>query len=418
MNAKIDHILKRTENYLEEKLLPFWASRITDPYYGGYQANLNREGERTDVTDKSMLCQARTLFSLSHASRMGFEWQGARPLLHQGIYFLENYFKDIENGGYYWMTRADGTVLDDHKVVYGHAFLIYAFSEYALLTGDRKAKDEACNLFEILNAKATDQLNGGYYQHFDRKFNLSVHKKDGCMKSLDVHMHLMEAFTSLYELTENPRHEFALKQITDLIFKKMLDPQTQLAYSMFTSDWEPASTLKLSTVWGSDRFDSNEEKPVEITSYGHNLELSWLYLHSLRVLKKDPKLGIEKVLPLVNHARDFGVDVDYGGIYVEGLMNGNATDLEKEFWQQAEALVGFLELYCLTNDQSYWDAFERVYHFVFEKMIHWDVGEWFPLLSREGKVKWDYMGHHWKISYHTVRSIVQVVLRLRKLVYK
>jgi mannose/cellobiose epimerase-like protein (N-acyl-D-glucosamine 2-epimerase family) len=57
-----------------------------------------------------------------------------------------------------------------------------------------------------------------------------------------------------------------------------------------------------------------------------------------------------------------------------------------------------------------------VHDFVFAKMIHWQVGEWFALLSREGKVKRDYLGSNWKICYHTLRSMILVVDRLKKLV--
>ena len=48
-------------------------------------------------------------------------------------------------------------------------------------------------------------------------------------------------------------------------------------------------------------------------------------------------------------------------------------------------------------------------------MIVREIGEWLPLLERNGTMKWDYLGHEWKISYHTVRSVIQSLKRLDQL---
>ena len=37
------------------------------------------------------------------------------------------------------------------------------------------------------------------------------------------------------------------------------------------------------------------------------------------------------------------------------------------------------------------------------------------VLDSDGTVLWDYLGHAWKISYHTVRSMIECVKRLRRL---
>jgi mannobiose 2-epimerase len=108
------------------------------------------------------------------------------------------------------------------------------------------------------------------------------------------------------------------------------------------------------------------------------------------------------------------VDWECGGLYVEGDRAGEATEKTKEFWQQAEALVGFLDAADLTGDDSYLDAFRNIHTFVFTHMINWEQGEWFPLLARDGTVLWDYMGHNWKICYHTIRGMVEVVKRLER----
>ncbi len=409
-------LLDRTECYLRDQLLPFWQARIIEPKFGGFQTNYDRDGRRTAVTHKTLLCQGRSIFTLSHAIRMGYDRPGSREMIRQGIDFLFGHFRDPEFDGYYWIVTEDGRPEDDSKVIYGHSFLIYALAEHAIVTGDGRSRQEACRLFDLLAARAADFQFGGFFEHFDRRFNLVSVRPDGVFdKSLDVHMHLMEAFTTLFELTRWPRHEQALRQVAELIFTRMLDPEFGVGTSMYGPDWAPIANIQLGTVWGSDRFDP-AGKPPEITSYGHNIELAWLYLHAMDVLGVPREQVIDRVRPIFEHTVRDGIDREFGGVYVEGHRKSGPIEMNKEFWQQAEALVGLLDAHLLLGERKYLDAFRNVHDFVFTRMINWEQGEWFPLLSREGKVLWDYMGHDWKICYHTIRSMIQTVCRLRQIV--
>ncbi|MBN2452263.1 MAG: AGE family epimerase/isomerase [Lentisphaeria bacterium] len=404
-----------TEAYLRERLLPFWTARAPEPVYGGFRTQYDRHGKPTAVTDKTLLCQARCLVTFARAQRLGWEWPEAREMLSAGVAFLEKAFRDPEHDGYVWVTAADGRWLDDRKVMYGLSFLIYAYSELALLTDSEPYRRRAGALFDLVAARAADFRHGGFFEHFRRDFALESVRPDGLLhKSLDVHMHLLEAFTTLAECTGSPRHRQALRQVTDLIFERMLDPETGTGMAMFAPDWRPIPNLPLGTLWGSDRFEP-EGKPPEITSYGHNIELAWLYLHSLRILGEAPASGLPRTEPIFRHTLTHGVDTVHGGLFTEGHRRQGPTETNKEFWQQAEALVGFLDAYELTGDKAYWDAFRNVHRFVFEHMIHWEQGEWYPLLARDGTVLWDYMGHNWKTCYHTIRAMCEVVLRLRRL---
>jgi mannobiose 2-epimerase len=407
--------LHKTRNYLQEKLIPFWEARIVEPEYGGFQTNYDRNGKRTDVTDKALLTQVRCIFAIAHIRRMGFEWKGADEALRQGIDFLYKFFRDEIHDGYCWMVAKNGIVLDDNKIIYGHSFLIYALAEYALLSGDQSAADEAVRVFNLLQERVADIKSGGYYEHFDRVFNLKKARGDIVShKSLDVHMHLMEAFTTLYELTRDEVHRRALTDTIELIFSRMVDPKTGTGIAMFTENWQPIANVELDTVWGRDRFDENGKSP-EITSYGHNIELAWLYLHAQDILGITRSGSKNRVIPIFEHTYDRGIDWDFGGLYVEGYRDGDVTEVTKEFWQQAEAMVGFLDAYALTGDKKYLKAFQNIHDFVFTKMINWEQGEWFALLNRQGEVIWDYMGTHWKVCYHTLRGTCQVVKKLEQI---
>lgn len=97
-------------------------------------------------------------------------------------------------------------------------------------------------------------------------------------------------------------------------------------------------------------------------------------------------------------------------------MAGPTELTEKQFWQQAEALVGLLDAYGLLGDERYWQGFRNVHACIFESFIcHSGGGEWYERIDRDGKPIDAALGHAWKCPYHTVRSMIETVRRLRSL---
>jgi len=140
-------------------------------------------------------------------------------------------------------------------------------------------------------------------------------------------------------------------------------------------------------------------------------------MHALDKIEIPRVKHLDRVLPIFEHTYQRGVDWEYGGLYVEGVRDGDATEKTKEFWQQAEGMVGFLDAYLLTKEEKYLKAFKNIHDFVFTKMINWDLGEWLALTERNGDVIWDYMGTSWKVFYHTVRGTSLVIKKLEKILY-
>ena len=123
----------------------------------------------------------------------------------------------------------------------------------------------------------------------------------------------------------------------------------------------------------------------------------------------------EAIRRLYDHCVARGIDQEGGGVYCEGAHDGPARERNKEFWQQAEALVGLLDAYQLFGDDKYLADYEKVHRFVFDHVINHEVGEWFPLFDERNALIDDYMAHAWKINYHTVRSMLQSEARLLKI---
>src|SRR5690554_297875 len=406
------------ENHLVNELLPFWMQRMIDFENGGYITHFDERGNDTGEDEKSLIAQTRCLFTLSSAHRAGYGEGKLAVMAKHGFDFLIQKMWDAEYGGFFWMANRKGEILNDQKIIYGHSFAIYSLSEYTLATGDTRGVEYAEKVFDLLQKHGADTLYGGYWEMFHRNWNLcGPGSQGGDRKTLDVHMHLMEAFTTLFEATGKQVHRRKLREIIGLLLNKIIHPKYKTGIPQFFQDWSIAPQIKFDIIWGWDRFSEEGQKgnATDNTCFGHNAEFAWLLNHAFQILKDDPNKHVELFRTIYDHTIENGIDYEYGGVFVEGPHSGGVYDREKEFWQQAEVLIGLLDAVIILGDERYWEAYKNVHRFVFNKVINKSVGEWYPLLSRKGEPVWTHMSHSWKINYHTVRSMIQSINRMNKL---
>jgi mannobiose 2-epimerase len=264
-----------------------------------------------------------------------------------------------------------------------------------------------------------DFQHGGFIELFNRDWTpLEGVTSGGDRKSLDVHMHMMEAFTTLLEMTGEPTHRRHLLEIIDLIQAKCLHPDNGLGVAQFSYDFTPLPAINFDTTWGrdADPEEGDQAKPLDQTSPGHNVEFAWLLLHAADILGTPRETYAHILRTMCDHCITYGIDHEFGGVYADAPMDKPTTLTEKQFWQQGEALIGMLDACLYLKDEKYWDAYVNVHKFLFKKFIAWDAGgEWYERLDREGTVLDGDLAHAWKISYHSVRSMIQSIKRLQKL---
>jgi mannobiose 2-epimerase len=201
----------------------------------------------------------------------------------------------------------------------------------------------------------------------------------------------------------------------DLIANKMVDINAGCGLNQFDLAWNPIPAIAIKRTWNAERFGEQPAQPTETTSYGHNLELVWLMNRGLEIAKADSEPYHPMMRKLLDHGVSQGVDWEIGGIYRDGIRGGGPLVLEKEFWQNAESLVGFLDGYQQFGEERYLDAFCNLWDFVVKYMIIAGVGEWRTLLSRDGSPLDAQIGNPWKVSYHTGRAMIECMERLRKI---
>jgi cellobiose epimerase len=396
-------------------LTAFWRERACDPR-GGFRTCFDAEGQPLpDETEQYLVSQTRVAWTLAELARRSDD----RALLEMaatGAADVDRRFWDPAEGGWYWKVAADGgVVLDDAKIVYGQSFAIYSFASLGRLAGDHRLVQRATETFDLLQVHASDAAHGGYFENFLRDWRLAPGgSAAGDRKSLDVHTHLLESYTELALSTGEPTHRRRLAEVEALVIDRMVDPVSGAAGNQYAPDFSPLDPIVIDRTWIAERVP--DPTPLGNTvSYGHNVELGWLIARADDALGDGERAHIDLLRKLTDYVLRFGLDTELGGIYREGPPEGPASDLDKEFWQNCEALIGFLNAYRLTEDPEYWHAFASTWAFARRFLIHPVLGEWRTRTTRDGRVLDPNLGNYWTGAYHTGRALVRCMDELDQL---
>jgi mannobiose 2-epimerase len=280
--------------------------------------------------------------------------------------------------------------------------------------------DYAEKTFDLLQKYTADTLNGGYYENLESGWQCSADGKyAGDRKSLDIHMHLMEAFTALYAASGKEIHGRKLKEIIDILMKHMINTDLGYGYNQFDAAFNRIPAVNIYRTWNDDR-ETGEAiaAPTDTTSYGHNVELSWLMKLALDALNMEGAECTTVMRKLLDHSLEYGYDYEFGGVYRDGVADKEVLVTDKEWWQNFEALVGYANGYLCFEDERYLKAFESTWKFVRDKFINAEAGESRQLLNRKGEPIVSNLGNPWKGIYHTGRALAETLDRLEKIIAK
>ena len=400
---------------LAEKMIPFWLERSIDQQFGGFITSFDTHGCFDGNGIKNIVTQSRMIWGFSYLLPYAKAEDRARmkAAAQQGVAFLMDHFYDTKHGGFYWQVQRDGSVMDAAKLTYGLGFAVYALSEYAKAYEDQTVLKVACETFDAIQKYTCDTRYGGYYENMDNDWSIACDENGGDRKSLDIHMHLLEAFTTLAEITKEEIHRRRLKEVLDLIMDHMVNHEHGYGYSQFDTAFQLVPSKSIPRTWNAERGSMPAKAlPEHITSYGHNVELSWLANHAISVLGIDSEAYQPTLTKLLDHSLKHGYDYERGGVYRDGIGDEGVLVTDKEWWQNFEALVGFSNGYLLTGDNAYLGAFQGTWGFIQQYFLDPHLGESKELLDKNGDVKIGNLGNPWKGIYHTGRALAQSIQRI------
>ena len=387
--------LKTTcENLLKSNIIPFWTTQMIDQKNGGFYGRIDGRNRVHETAPKGIILNSRILWTFSAIYRYNGDDSCAK-IAHLAYEYIKQKFIDEMHGGVYWMLDEKGNILESKKQVYAQAFTIYACAEYHAAFGNIEALDLAKDLYAITEKYSFDSDQNGYLEAFDQEWNLlddlRLSDKDANeAKTMNTHLHVLEAYTNLYRYWRDAGLKKQLKNLVELFLEKFVDESGH--FHLF--------------------FDENWMLKSEEFSYGHDIEGGWLLHEAAEVLEDEHLIEkTKKAALMMTEAALEGMDDD-GGLMNDGSKSG-VEDTDKHWWPQAEALVGLTNSYQISGDQKYLFLAEKNMNFILSNIID-ESGEWHWMVDKNGITNYDEdKAGPWKCPYHNGRAMLELIERLK-----
>jgi len=389
METRSDVFLREVRETLISNILPYWL-KLKDPR-GGFYGEVTAGGTVLYDAPRGVILNARLIWSFAAAYAALKDTQYLVAAVHARDWFLEH-FCDHKYGGVYWSVSAEGERLDDKKQLYAQGFAIYGLSELYKVTRDDEVLKAAVNLYQVVETHFADRENGGYMEALSRDFSpledmsLSAHDINAD-KTMNSHLHVLEAYANLYQVWPDKGLKAAVERLLDIIGHQVMAPNGHLQL-YFRRDW--------SVMPGG-------------VSYGHDIETSWLALECAFALKD---------LDVVNKVRPWALRMGLAGneglladgsLRYEKLPDGSYDD-SRQWWVQAETVVGNLWLWKYHSDAGGADRALRAWNYIKEHLVDSKDGEWWWAVLPDGSLdKAQPKAGFWKCPYHNTRMCLQVL---------
>ena len=396
---KLTYLARAAEAELRERILPFWMTRAVDEERGGFFGTIDADGRPDPNAGKGGVLNARILWTFSAALRR-YPDGPYRAVADRAFAFVTGPLWDAEFGGLYWEVNPDGSMLKGRKQTYGQAFGIYGLAEYYRATGVPEALDRAMRLFELIETNAQDCRSGGYWEARGRDWQPieDIRLSDRDMNapfSMNTHLHLLEAYTCLAPASGEERVRERLRGLIEITLDQIVDPATGRLILFHDERWRPMSA---------------------VVSPGHDIEASWLLCEAAGVLEDEELIARTNAIALTmaETVLEEGFDREHGG--VSDAIDHHSPVLGKEWWPQAEAVVGFLNAFELSGRDDYLEAALASWRFIEQFVIDHSYGEWYYRVSPEGRPELDLPKvSPWKCPYHNSRATLEIIERTQRL---
>ncbi len=375
-----------------QRILEWWREYSPDDLNGGFEGEIDQSNQRVPHADKGSVLHARILWAFSAAFNL-FRREVDRRLAYRAYEFIVERFYDKTWSGVFWSVQANGQIRSDRKQIYAIAFTIYGLAEFYKVTGETGSLQLAMELYQTLERQSLDPLQGGYFEAFTRDWQkleeVRLSEKDrNDPKTMNTHLHLIEAYANLYQVWQDSRLEQSIRNLLDVFEQHIINKGNHHLQLFFDAGWKVTSRN---------------------ISYGHDIEASWLLHDSARVLqdslldKKWSAMAIQMADASVQ-----GLQADGSFIHEADPLSG-PLDQHREWWVSAEGMVGFLHAWKLSGDPVYLERVYGLWNFIKKHLLDLDRGEWYWGVYPDYTRMPDYKMGFWKCPYHNVRAGLEIL---------
>lgn len=384
--------------HLTQKILPFWE-KLTDWDRGGWYGYVDKDLNVHLDAHKGCILNSRVLWTFATAARVLGDDKYMEYARH-ALRFMER-FEDHDLGGVFWSVTAEGKPLDKTKHTYCQAFAIYGLAAYMRAAGrdDRlysMARERAFRLFRVIEENCSDE--GGYGEAFEPDFRPAGNERlsdnstlmergEVAQRTMNTLLHVLEAYAEFYRAVPDERIRQAGVRCLERFLKVMYN--------------QPERRLEVF-------YDKNYRSLLNMQSYGHDIEASWLMWDA-----------VEALIPEADRVPYRAMCIDLAQAICERAFTDHGMENEivegevehtRVWWVQAETILGFNEAYKLTGEAVWMDRVAQQWDYVKNVISDPRPGsEWFWSTDENGIPTDKPIVEEWKCPYHNGRMCLRMI---------
>jgi len=386
--------LKTELNEELKNIIQYWKKNSVDELYGGFLGKRDHFNNEVPKANKGAILNTRLLWTFSAIGNFQKD-DYSLELAERAYNYLKQYFNDENYEGVFWELDYKGNPVNRRKQIYAQAFAIYALTEYYKLTNDQEALNWAISLFVLIETRARDREANGYLEAFQQDWSpiedmrLSE-KDDNSAKTMNTHLHILEAYTNLFIVSKDTSVKGALINLIELFLEKFLDTKNMHFQLFFNTNWQRANN---------------------IVSYGHDIEAVWLIIEACKVvgsknlLEKAEKVAVEVAEVFIKEAY-----VQNAGVINEKDLDTGKVDEDRHWWPQVEAMVGLDYAFKISGEKKFLLAKEDIWQYTKKHIKDHSNGEWFFRVNKNNKpYETEDKLSMWKAPYHNSRACIMLL---------
>ena len=297
-----------------QKTLLFFLENGWDNQYGGLFEILKSSGESEDIPFRRVMVHARQLFVFSRWAKL----TGNNNFILKAdkiFEFMTTAFWDPENGGWFSRLNLDGSVQDQTKDLYAHAFVLFGLANYKNSLNRKTVHDWIDKTLTIIERQFS-RKDSSFCQDLSGQFiDLSPD-----IRSQNPHMHLLEAALYLLENDkQNPRYLTLVNRLLNLFENKILGNGNKIIREYLDQSFKPSLVNSF------------------IIEPGHHYEWAWLLNWSDKIHKSTKYGTLTKTL--FETGWRLGWDCNNGGVFDEfDCENNQVFRSSKRLWPLLELI--------------------------------------------------------------------------------
>mgnify|MGYP000031963018 CR=1 FL=1 len=322
MNKELSTEINNYVHWLSHSALPLWSSKGVDQY-GASIEQFTVKGNADIECNKRIRVQARQMFVFSAAEQEGWINNGY-DLVASLESFCEKYAKIPEKSHYIHILDADNEIINSNNDLYDIAFFFLAYAWRYHVFNDLNALKKANLLLNTIDTRLKASPGGWMEGDYP-----SPHRRQ------NPHMHLFEAFLTLYQFTQDGKWLAKAGEVYCLFETVFFDHKNKVLLEYFTDEWQVA-----------------EGDFGEVVEPGHMMEWVWL----LRQYQKYTQAPVDDYCySLYHNALKYGLDKSSDLLLDEVRLSGKATKATKRCWPMTEWIKASLAQAEFTGDSDNYD---------------------------------------------------------------